>query len=201
MREFTERSRDIDRGRNRLPAGSPMWDSIPGPWDHTLSQRQMLNCWVTQVSQFSIHFMKEPHLYHGTGMAPLKELMSLGARTIHYLCQESGVTPLKTQTHQGTSLPFLCSSSMAHQWSVFREQEPCMAWLPIFFNDIFPLFNDFPVTCFSRKKIIDGNYLKKDCLKKNKKRLSLTLSNENLAAFLPVYKKLKLLKRVLTLMS
>ena len=23
--------------------GSPMWDSIPGPRDHTLSQRQMLN--------------------------------------------------------------------------------------------------------------------------------------------------------------
>ena len=22
---------------------APIWDSIPGPWDHDLSQRQMLN--------------------------------------------------------------------------------------------------------------------------------------------------------------
>ena len=27
----TERGRDIDRGRGRLPAESPVWDSIPGP--------------------------------------------------------------------------------------------------------------------------------------------------------------------------
>ena len=39
----TERGRDIDRGRSRLPAGSPMWDSIPETWDHALSQWQMLN--------------------------------------------------------------------------------------------------------------------------------------------------------------
>ena len=35
--------RDTGRGRSRLPSGSPMQDSIPGPWDHTLSRRQMLN--------------------------------------------------------------------------------------------------------------------------------------------------------------
>ena len=29
-----ERGRDTGRGRSRLPAGSPMQDSIPGPWDH-----------------------------------------------------------------------------------------------------------------------------------------------------------------------
>ena len=28
-----ERGRDIGRGRGRLPVGSPMWDSIPGPRD------------------------------------------------------------------------------------------------------------------------------------------------------------------------
>ena len=39
----TERGRDTGRGRSRLPVGSPMWDSIPGPQDHDLSQRQMLN--------------------------------------------------------------------------------------------------------------------------------------------------------------
>ena len=27
----TERGREIGRGRSRLPAGSTMWDSIPGP--------------------------------------------------------------------------------------------------------------------------------------------------------------------------
>ena len=26
-----------------------MKDSVPGPWDHDLSQRQMLNHWATQV--------------------------------------------------------------------------------------------------------------------------------------------------------
>ena len=31
------------RGRSRLPAGSPMQDSIPGP-HHDLKKRQMLNC-------------------------------------------------------------------------------------------------------------------------------------------------------------
>ena len=36
----TERGRDIGRGRSRLHAGSPMWDSIPGPLDHDgLSKR------------------------------------------------------------------------------------------------------------------------------------------------------------------
>ena len=39
----TDRGRDIGRGRSRLPAGSVMGDSIPGPQDHDLSQRQTLN--------------------------------------------------------------------------------------------------------------------------------------------------------------
>ena len=38
-----ERGRDTGRGRSRLHAGSPMGDSIPGPQDHALHQRQMLN--------------------------------------------------------------------------------------------------------------------------------------------------------------
>ena len=44
-----ERGRDIGRGRNRLLEGSPVWDSILVLWDHTLSWRQTLNCWSTQV--------------------------------------------------------------------------------------------------------------------------------------------------------
>ena len=42
----TERERgeaDIGRGRSRLHVSSLMWDSIPGLWDHALSQRQTLN--------------------------------------------------------------------------------------------------------------------------------------------------------------
>ena len=42
MRDI-ERGKDIGRGRSRLPAGSPMWDSIPGPQDHALSQRRRIN--------------------------------------------------------------------------------------------------------------------------------------------------------------
>ena len=33
-------SRDIGRGRSRLPVGNPMQDSIQRPWDYNLSQRQ-----------------------------------------------------------------------------------------------------------------------------------------------------------------
>ena len=35
--------RDTGRGRSRLPEGNPVWDSIPGPRGHALSQRQTLN--------------------------------------------------------------------------------------------------------------------------------------------------------------
>ena len=42
-----ERGRDTGRGRSRLHAGSPTWDSIPGPQDHTLGWRQTLNPWAT----------------------------------------------------------------------------------------------------------------------------------------------------------
>ena len=36
-------AKDRGRGRSRLHAGSWMWDSIPQPWVHDLSQRQMGN--------------------------------------------------------------------------------------------------------------------------------------------------------------
>ena len=38
-----ERGRDTGRGRSRFSTRSPMQDSISGPQDHALSQRQMLN--------------------------------------------------------------------------------------------------------------------------------------------------------------
>ena len=37
MKDTEKRGRDIGRRRSRLPAGSPMWDFIPGPRDHDLS--------------------------------------------------------------------------------------------------------------------------------------------------------------------
>ena len=37
------RDKGTGRGRIRLPTESLMWDSIPGSWDHDLSQRQMFN--------------------------------------------------------------------------------------------------------------------------------------------------------------
>ena len=43
MRDTETRGRDIGRGRSRLHAGSPMWDSILGLQDHTLGQREALN--------------------------------------------------------------------------------------------------------------------------------------------------------------
>ena len=46
-----ERGRDTGRGRSRLHAGSPTWDSIPGLQDHALGRRQAPNRWPTQASQ------------------------------------------------------------------------------------------------------------------------------------------------------
>ena len=45
-----ERGKDIGRGRSRLHAGNPTWDSIPGLEDHALGWRQALNRWATQGS-------------------------------------------------------------------------------------------------------------------------------------------------------
>ena len=42
-----DKGRDTKGGRSRLPAANLMRDSIPGPWDHNLSPRQMLNHWAT----------------------------------------------------------------------------------------------------------------------------------------------------------
>ena len=47
-----ERGKDTGRGRSRPHAGSPMWDSIPGPQDHTLSRRQTLTAEPPSTSLF-----------------------------------------------------------------------------------------------------------------------------------------------------
>ena len=52
----TEKGRDIGRGRIRLHAGSPVWESVMGLQDQTLRQRQMLNHWATQAPQY-VYFL------------------------------------------------------------------------------------------------------------------------------------------------
>ena len=52
---------------------------------------------------------------------------------------------------------FLCSIPMAHQWFIFREQE-AMLVCHHFLNNFFPLCNEFTVTRFSGKEIMDANY-------------------------------------------
>ena len=37
------RGQDTGRGRSRLQAGTPMWDSIPGPQDQALGLKAALN--------------------------------------------------------------------------------------------------------------------------------------------------------------
>ena len=39
----TQREEETQAERSKLPVGSLMLDLIPGPIDHALSQRQMLN--------------------------------------------------------------------------------------------------------------------------------------------------------------
>ena len=54
----TKGGRDRGRGRSRLHAWSLMQDSIPGPWDHAPSQRQMLNRWAPHEASQENMFLK-----------------------------------------------------------------------------------------------------------------------------------------------
>ena len=63
QRDRAERERGRDTGRRRSSSWrSPLWDLIPRLRDHTLSQRQTLNCWATQASQGE-GFSKEMTLF------------------------------------------------------------------------------------------------------------------------------------------
>ena len=59
------------RGRSRLHAGSPMWDSIPGLQDHALGRRQALNHWATQGSPQSHIFRNSISLWTPFPLAAL----------------------------------------------------------------------------------------------------------------------------------
>ena len=51
---YTERGRDISRGRSRPPIGSLMQGLTLRPQDHDLSQRQMLNHWAIRCPLKSV---------------------------------------------------------------------------------------------------------------------------------------------------
>ena len=53
MRDTQREGQRHRQRENRLYAGSPKGSSIPGPQDHALSQKQMLNRWATQASILS----------------------------------------------------------------------------------------------------------------------------------------------------
>ena len=62
----TQRDRNTGRGRGRLHAGSPTWDSIPGFQDHDLGQRQAPNHWGTWAAHGHTlnHLYTPPKLLH-----------------------------------------------------------------------------------------------------------------------------------------
>ena len=69
-----ERGRDIGRGRSRLHAGSPMWDSILGLQDHTLGRRWR----YTGESPWLPHFAFLMVLWSSPGTHLLSIRLSLG---------------------------------------------------------------------------------------------------------------------------
>ena len=64
----TYRGRDTGRERSRLPAGSPMWDSIvgldPGTWG-SRPEPQALNHGATQVPLKDQFYERTPLVIHG----------------------------------------------------------------------------------------------------------------------------------------
>ena len=72
-----ERGRDTGRGRSRLPVGSSMWDSIPGPWDHTMSRRQMLYHGAPQCPEEGLSKCSNQGLVTRVQNLHIKKLQSL----------------------------------------------------------------------------------------------------------------------------
>ena len=54
-----ERGRDTGRGRSRLHAGSPMWDSIPGSRGHALGQRRCQTAEPPGVPSITFFFLTD----------------------------------------------------------------------------------------------------------------------------------------------
>ena len=61
LREKEHKQREQQRQREKQAtwgAGSPMWGSIPGSWDHDSNRRQMLNRWSHPGTPNSPYFSK-----------------------------------------------------------------------------------------------------------------------------------------------
>ena len=74
--------RHRDRGRNWLPMGSLMWDLIPRPRDHNLSQRQTLNHEPRRCPSLGV--LVSNYNYHGQSQA--EERLSDHTFCLHPLC-------------------------------------------------------------------------------------------------------------------
>ena len=123
-----ERGRDTGRGRSRLHAGSPMWDSILGLQDHTLGWRQVLNRWATQGSLISslcdgsLRISSNPVV----SSLPLKisiERFELGRNGRHWTCC--------------TALNSICNFSGTNRpWMFLSVENFILSWLSWkFFSD------------------------------------------------------------------
>ena len=63
FRRDIQRGRDTDRGRSRLHAGSPMWDSIPGLQDHTPGCRQRQTAAPPGLPYLVLYMQAFSHLF------------------------------------------------------------------------------------------------------------------------------------------
>ena len=84
-----------------------MWDLIPGPWNHALSQRQTLNHWPTQASLhilfliLTTNLKDEPHPY--CVWALLDEVTKL-IDWLHLLCIRHHVNTKHTKINNADSM-------------------------------------------------------------------------------------------------
>ena len=122
-----ERGRDTGRGRSRLHAGSPMWDSIPGLQNHALGRRQALNHWATEG--FPLYTILLKHL--------VWKYPDLGFSTLHligvYLLKIKGIGSWKSLRLVGANrtspmLPPLSPSTWEYTHQRYRSSS--MLWKP-----------------------------------------------------------------------
>ena len=131
----TERGRDVGRGKNRLPAGSPMWDSIPRPLHLQLRNNHQ----TTQTSPKTIlnpPSNQELGLQHTWVQLEMTPRVSLTRRILlrkNFLSSESitsGIKRLKKWGRERKILAFLDKSSdSGNQPLTWQSDHPCICYL------------------------------------------------------------------------
>ena len=121
---MTQRDRNIGRGRSRLPAGSPIQDSIPGPPDH-LSQRQTLNRWATQMPPY--HFLNPLSLlstlwHRNRNVSKNEKTFGIGAPG--WLSQSSGCLQLRSWSQGPRTGPHFRVPAQQESASRFLSTSP-----------------------------------------------------------------------------